>query len=73
MVGCAAIGIHADHIGMTKFGSDDSPGYVKILGELRRWMELWASEKKEAEQVRNKIYSFSGEVAGSGVNILIWK
>ncbi|KAL9082519.1 MAG: hypothetical protein Q9165_008868 [Trypethelium subeluteriae] len=34
-----AIGIHADHINMTKFGGDDSAGYVKTLSELRRFVE----------------------------------
>lgn len=51
-----SIAIHANHMEMTKFGIDHSSGYVKILGELRRWMERWTSDKnKEMEQVRNSI------------------
>lgn len=34
-----AIGIHANHMDMTKFGGDDSPGFIKVLGVLQRWVE----------------------------------
>lgn len=50
--GHTAISIHANHMEMARFGGDDSPGYVKILGELRRWIDRWVSEKPEnAQQV----------------------
>lgn len=36
--GYPAIGIHADHRGMARFASADDPGFVSVLGELRRWI-----------------------------------
>jgi hypothetical protein len=41
-----AIGVHADHMGMTKFGGDDSTGYVRVLGELRRWVKNAPTREK---------------------------
>lgn len=38
ILGYEAIGIPEDHSGMTKFGGDDSPGYKRVLGEVRRWV-----------------------------------
>ncbi|MCJ1309582.1 hypothetical protein MMC25_003242 [Agyrium rufum] len=35
----SAIGIHANHLNMTKFGGDDSAGYIKVVGELRRFVQ----------------------------------
>lgn len=32
-----SIGIHANHMGMTKFAADDDPGFVSVAGELWRW------------------------------------
>lgn len=34
-----AIGMHANHMDMTKFGGDDSAGYIKVLSELRRYIQ----------------------------------
>jgi hypothetical protein len=34
-----AMSIHANHMDMTKFGGDDSAGYIKVLSELRRFVE----------------------------------
>ena len=31
------IGIREDHVNMTKFGSVEHPGFVNIMGEIRRW------------------------------------
>ncbi|KAI1120345.1 Alpha/Beta hydrolase protein [Nemania abortiva] len=36
--GYPAIGIHADHRGIARFASADDPGFVSVLGELRRWI-----------------------------------
>lgn len=33
------IGIHADHMGMTKFASAEDPGFLAVCGELRRWIK----------------------------------
>ncbi|KAE8382644.1 Alpha/Beta hydrolase protein [Aspergillus bertholletiae] len=35
--GYVPIGIHSNHMDMTKFASVDDPGFVAICGELRRW------------------------------------
>lgn len=37
--GYTSIGIHENHIGMTKFEIEDDPGYVSVVGELRRWVK----------------------------------
>jgi len=34
-----AISIHANHMDMTKFGGDDSAGYIKVLSELGRFID----------------------------------
>lgn len=39
MLGHKAVGIHADHVGIAKFASEESHGYVRICGELKRWVE----------------------------------
>lgn len=35
--GYAPIGIHANHMNMTKFDTIDNPGFIAVAGELRRW------------------------------------
>lgn len=40
----ASIGIHADHISLTKFGSSDDPGFVSVEAELRRIVKKARSE-----------------------------
>ena len=37
--GYIPIGIHANHMDMTKFGSVEDPGFVAVCGELRRWVK----------------------------------
>jgi hypothetical protein len=37
--GYIPIGIHSDHMGMTKFASADDPGFQAVCGELRRWIK----------------------------------
>ena len=37
--GYIPIGIHANHMEMTKFASADDPGYVAVCAELRRWIK----------------------------------
>lgn len=39
MHGYEAIGIHANHIDMTKFLANDGAGYQKVKGELVRWVQ----------------------------------
>ena len=34
-----SIGIHSNHMGMTKFESEHDPGFLSVAGELRRWMK----------------------------------
>jgi hypothetical protein len=38
MSGYISIGIHATHVGMTKFASPSDPGFVAVCGELHRWV-----------------------------------
>ncbi|KAI1325369.1 Alpha/Beta hydrolase protein [Xylariaceae sp. FL0255] len=38
LAGYPAIGIHHDHRGMARFASPDDPGYMSVVGELRRWV-----------------------------------
>lgn len=35
--GYIPIGIHANHVEMTKFATLDDPGFKAVCGELRRW------------------------------------
>ncbi|KAK3896423.1 sesB-related regulatory [Staphylotrichum tortipilum] len=35
--GYIPIGIHSNHMDMTKFASVDDPGFLAVCGELRRW------------------------------------
>lgn len=37
--GYIPIGIHSNHMEMTKFDSEDDPGFRAITGELRRWIK----------------------------------
>jgi hypothetical protein len=36
--GYPSIGIHATHMGMTKFETNNDAGFVAVIGELRRWI-----------------------------------
>lgn len=37
--GYIPIGIHSNHMDMTKFEREDEPGFIAIAGELRRWIK----------------------------------
>ncbi|KAE8366417.1 Alpha/Beta hydrolase protein [Aspergillus caelatus] len=43
--GYIPIGIHSDHMGMTKFASAEDPGFIAVCSELKRWT-------KEADKAR---------------------
>ncbi|KAF7510444.1 hypothetical protein GJ744_006723 [Endocarpon pusillum] len=34
-----SIGIHSNHMDMTKFETEDDPGFISVTGELRRWVK----------------------------------
>lgn len=36
--GYPSIGIHDNHMGMTKFADKEDPGFIAVTGELRRWV-----------------------------------
>lgn len=36
--GYVPIGIHANHMDMTKFAALDDPGFIAVSGELQRWI-----------------------------------
>ncbi|KAJ9660138.1 hypothetical protein H2201_007045 [Coniosporium apollinis] len=65
MDGYPVISIHANHMDMTKFGSDDSLGYIRVLGELRRWIEA-ATSKLDADAEESEKESSSTSVAQHG-------
>lgn len=69
-----SIGIHANHMDLVRFGSDDSPGYVKVVGELRRWIDAVKAEMEAATtegiirtQTEYGSIHHSGNVANGGV------
>jgi hypothetical protein len=37
--GYVPIGIHSNHMDMTKFERGDDPGFTAVAGELRRWVK----------------------------------
>ncbi|KAK3364158.1 hypothetical protein B0T25DRAFT_597999 [Lasiosphaeria hispida] len=37
--GYMPIGIHSNHMDMTKFISADDPGFIAVCGKLRRWVK----------------------------------
>ncbi|KAI1452410.1 Alpha/Beta hydrolase protein [Annulohypoxylon moriforme] len=41
----ASIGIHGNHMDMTKFQDEDDPGFVSVAGELRRWVKELSAAK----------------------------
>ncbi|KAI1742692.1 Alpha/Beta hydrolase protein [Xylaria scruposa] len=84
--GYPAIGIHADHRGIARFASAEDPGFVSILGELRRWVsqvayddehnkEVWDVERKRSS---NALGGWTGgkrrddEDCGDAGMIRIW-
>lgn len=36
IAGYPSLGLHANHMDITKFGSDESPGYIRVLAEIQR-------------------------------------
>lgn len=73
--GYIPIGIHGNHMDMTKFASIDDPGFTAVCGELRRWIkEVVAMEKDKSidkgiskEASRNKCESSSETCKGEGL------
>jgi len=53
-----SIGIHTDHTGLTKFESDNSEGYQKVLGELTRWVKALNNDANQ-EHVRPDPYGIT--------------
>ncbi|KAI1423216.1 Alpha/Beta hydrolase protein [Xylaria sp. FL1777] len=48
--GYLAIGIHADHWNIARFSSADDPGFIRVLGELRRWINQLADVDDEHDE-----------------------
>ena len=46
-----SIGIHANHMDMTKFGGDDSAGYIKVSNELRRFVKSASNADTRARNI----------------------
>ncbi|KAJ4263536.1 hypothetical protein NW762_006355 [Fusarium torreyae] len=65
--GYIPIGIHEDHMGMTKFAHTDDPGFVAVCGELQRWTkEANAAERSNAQN--NKSGHDTPDVVGAGLD-----
>lgn len=45
------MGIHANHIDMTKFASDEDPGYLNVSTEIMRWIRSVQSAPQQVVQV----------------------
>jgi hypothetical protein len=74
--GYDAIGIPSDYSEMTKFGGDDSLGYQRVLGELRRWVIKLYAKKPElastatpAETSQRGTVTYQGNVTNGGVGL----
>ncbi|RKK57123.1 hypothetical protein BFJ69_g17567 [Fusarium oxysporum] len=69
--GYIPIGIHGNHMDMTKFATTDDPGFVALCGELRRWIRgiepsTLASGSSRPGQTEGKLYGeMSPESFGS--------
>ncbi|KAI0971312.1 Alpha/Beta hydrolase protein [Xylaria arbuscula] len=50
LYGYPSIGIHADHREIARFASTDDPGFVSVLGELRRWIGQIYAEDEDNKQ-----------------------
>lgn len=44
--GYIPIGIHGNHMDMTKFVNFEDPGFVAVCGELRRWIRETDANKR---------------------------
>jgi hypothetical protein len=45
------MGIHANHMDMTKFSSDEDPGYLNVSTEIMRWIRSVQSAPQKVVQV----------------------
>ena len=50
-----SIGIHSNHMDMTRFESQDDPGYISVTGELRRWIKGLSQVSGEAPTLISEI------------------
>ena len=55
------IGIHANHMNMTKFLSDQDPDYRNVLSELQRFLQLHEQQAKKEPSSVSSISSTSSE------------
>lgn len=52
--GYIPIGIHSNHMDMTRFGTTDDPGFVAVCGELSRWVkEIDTERDQDSSQNKN--------------------
>lgn len=47
--GCSNRSIHADHMGMTKFGGNRDPGYVAVSEQLWLWVHTLEDLEAQAQ------------------------
>ncbi|KAK4233048.1 P-loop containing nucleoside triphosphate hydrolase protein, partial [Achaetomium macrosporum] len=60
--GYIPIGIHGNHMDMTKFASVDDPGFLAVCGELRRWIK----QLGKAATLDGILHPGSGSVSKDG-------
>jgi hypothetical protein len=60
-----SIGIHADHMNMTKFASEDDPGFVSVVREIRRWVKALKAFSANSEDTA--LVPVAARAAGNSV------
>jgi hypothetical protein len=63
--GYIPIGIRQNHMGMTKFGALDDPGFVAVAAEIRRWARALGASADEYSRTRESAWNPSSPGAGA--------
>jgi len=63
--GYIPIGIRQNHMGMTKFGALDDPGFVAVAAEIRRWARALGASADESSRTRESAWNPSSPGAGA--------
>ncbi|KND92397.1 Protein SERAC1, partial [Tolypocladium ophioglossoides CBS 100239] len=70
--GYIPIGIRSNHMDMTKFENEDDPGFIAVVGELRRWVkEITKAEIARSRQLgAEESYTHAGCDGAEGDQVL---
>ncbi len=52
-----SIGVHENHIGMTKYDSEEHPGFLSVTGEIRRWIKELKESVTPVPPLRDRLPS----------------